>query len=187
MTPATWIALAALLASLIWNAVQFRDRQLTRRPRVVIDVRPVPGASSWPDVQEGQFTGEQSTALYVSGTIHVAGSAVITGARLAPAVGEAPWDSLPEPDIYVGDPTEPDSGRRESGMGVAQIPDEHVLHRLPRPVGDGQIVIRAEYSRPLPSPIRESDGARLWVETDTGNRFLSPVGQFTHRYRGPRD
>lgn len=183
------VSLAALVASVAFNVWQFFDRRAARRPRVYLDVNPVPGSPSWPDRREGALTGGEASALFLAGTIHVAGSAVLTDVRLAPATGRprrSAWKRMPAPDVYVGDPAQPDSGRRESGMGIAQIPDEHTAHRLPQPLTDAQLVIRVEYPEPLPASLNRHQGARLWVETDTGHRFLSPVGEFHNRYRGPR-
>lgn len=190
MTTASLIlSIIAILVSALFSYLLLRDRRLERRPDVYVDVSKVPaGAESWPDRREGQYTGNEANALYMAGTIHVSGNTTIRRAGLAPATGHIERNGVDlTATAYVGDPENPDTGRRESGMGIAQIPDEYVLRSLPQPLSTGSVVLRVEHARPLPQPLNEQSELRLWVQTSEGHYFASEPSLISgERYRGPR-
>lgn len=189
----TWVAvISAVVAvgSLAWNV---RHGRLTLRPKVSIDADRMPvGAISWPSRDQGQFAidGPKASVDFVACTLAVAGSTVITRAGLIPAGAVGRWQKITRQRVdltgeeYIADADAPDSGRREKGMGLAQIPDEHDSLRLPRQVSDQKLVLRLDVNQGL-ATIRPKSLVRVWIETSTGHRFYSaPTTAWEQRYRG---
>lgn len=183
------LSIIAILTSALFSWLLLRDRRLERHPDVHIDVSKVPaGAASWPDRREGQYTGSESTALYMAGTVHVSGNTIITRAGIASGIGNIKQNLVDlTSTAYVADAENPDSGRREAGMGLAQFPDEYIIRSLPHPLSTSSVVLRVEHARPLPDSLNEHAEIRLWVETSGGHIFESQPSHISgERYRGPR-
>ena len=164
------MAVVALVVSIGFNIWQAWDRRRERTPDVTVEANNmIPGAPSWPGPREGQHSGDDQTAVYLAGRVHVSGTATVHAAGMAPPTGRRGWVELHD-DVYA----------RVEGA------DEHGT--LPRTVTDAALLVRVEQPHPLPSGITQDGGTRLWVRTSRGHRFVSTeiVAPLGERYRGPK-
>ena len=163
------VAVVALAASIGFNIWQAWDRHRERKPDVAVEVGHLAGSPSWPGPREGQHSGNDRTAVYLAGRVHVSGTATVVAAGMAPPTGRRGWVELPD-DVYTG----------------VEGTDDH--RSLPRTVTDGALLVRVERPHPLPPGITQDGGVRLWVRTSTGDLFVSdvPLVGLHERYRGPK-
>ena len=163
------MAVVALVVSIGFNILQAWDRRRERTPDITVEANNmIPGAPSWPGPREGQYSGEERTAVYLAGRVHVSGTATVAAAGMAPRTGKRGWVELAET--------------------YARVEDANEHGTLPRTVTDAGLLVRVEQPHPLPSGITQDGGTRLWVRTSRGHRFVSTeiVAPLGERYRGPK-
>jgi 3',5'-cyclic AMP phosphodiesterase CpdA len=177
----SYVAVLALAVSIGFNLWQLWDRRRERKPDVTVTAsNMLPGSPSWPLTREGQYSGAESTAVYLAAKVHVTGTVTIAAAGMAPPSnlrGRPKWWTrrrwVPLTDVHAHQTEEGQTDRYAT---------------LPQPVSNGDLYLRVETTRPLPSGITQDSGARLWVRTSNGYWFVSeavaaPLGE---RYRGPK-
>lgn len=159
-----YVALAALLVSIAFNVWQALDRRRERRPDVSVEVGHL---ASGPGLDDGG-SHEDNMVVFLMGEVHVGGTVTITAAGMAPPRGRRRWAEMPA-EVHLRGKEIDDKGR------------------LPRVVTDDVLVVRVEHVRPLPPGHTQDEGARLWVRTSSGHRFVSStaLAPLSERYRGP--
>jgi len=140
------VAGLALLMSIINSVWQYRDARRRRTPDVVVSARFWPGAG----VGAERYGDPVDDRLLAD--VHVSGSATVVGGGIAPPKGNRGWTEL----LTVA---------HEAQGGRA----------VPVTVENGSLAVWVDLPKPLPPGMNGDDGARLWVRTSTGHRYVSPV------------
>lgn len=194
----TWISVVSVTVAIGSLACNVWLGWLARRPRISIDAGRMPvGALDWPSRDQGTFAVDdpRSTVDFLACTVAVADSTVITRAGLIPPDAVGRWPRLlrkarkARVDLtgaeYVASAASPDSGLREHGVGLAQIPDEYDLLRLPRQVSNDKLVLRLDVETTVTSAVRPTSPVCVWIETESGRLVYSaPSTAWERRYRG---